>query len=224
MKFLAASFLAVISAAGLASAHLQQGSLSIKGGETFHVGEVVTVTLIQTVGHNNGKYDFYYSKDGGSKWTEIIGNWQGPKEDGATVTYKWTVPNQPSTTAQFRACQLAGGECVDPIYILKSGNFTITNATGIVEMQARSGEPSLRFDPATHALQADFDLARAEDVSLQVLDAAGHEVATLLQGRQEAGSHRVSVFSNRLENASGHLLLNLTMGSESYTQAWNAAR
>ncbi len=220
------SLAAVLVAGTLASAHLEQGSLSIKGGENFKIGDVVKVSLVQTVGHNNGKYDFYYSTNSGTNWTEIVGGFQGPKADGDTVKYNWTVPNKPSTTAQFRACQLAGGECTDPIYILKSPNFTIstTGGTGIRGIASRASAPSLAYDALTRSLDASFELAGSERVSLQILDARGEVVATLVDGRREAGFHRVSVFSNRLEGVSGHFVLKLTLGSESFTQAFNGLR
>jgi hypothetical protein len=216
-------WIAVAVSTTFATAQLKQGSLSIKGGETFKVGQVVQVTFTQLVG-NNGLYDFYWSKDGGVKWTETVGNWQGPKGDNALVTYPWTVPNAVSTTVQFRACQMAGGHCTDPAYILKSPNFTITATSGVLAPAGHAPAPSIRYDAATRSLEAAFELAKAEPVSLQVIDAGGRVVATLAEGRREAGFLRVSVFSNRLENASGRFLLKLDLGAESFTQPWNGVR
>jgi hypothetical protein len=217
--------LALLAMTGtLASAHLKAGSLSVKGGETFIVGEVVKVTLVQNVGHNDGRYDFYYSIDGGTKWTEIVGGFLGPKGDGDTVKYSWTVPNKPTTTAQFRACQLAGGECVDANYILKSPNFTISTTSGVVAPGIAASAPTLRFDGLTNSLEAEFSLASAERVTLQILAADGRVVATLVDGNRDAGHHRFSVFSNSLATATGHYVLKLTLGSESITRSWNGLR
>jgi hypothetical protein len=225
MKTLKACLIAALSMASLAAAQLQQGSLSIKGGESFKVGQIVPVTFIQTLGHTNGTFDFYYSKDNGTKWTEIIGNWQGPKEDGATITYQWTVPNAVTAQGQFRTCEMAGGECLDPTYILKSGTFSIVSATGINQAGAASAAgPSLSFDAATRSLDASFTLGSAEKVTLQVFDAGGQVMATLLDGRQEAGAHHLSLFSNAMEAASGHLMFKLTLGGETYTRVLNLLR
>ena len=165
-----------------------------------------------------------FSKDGGTKWTEIVGGFQGPKADGDTVKYNWTVPNSVTTTGQFRACQLAGGECVDPIYILKSGDFTITTTSGILSQGLAASAPSLQYDVITRSIETSFALAAAEKVSLQVLDARGQVVATLLDGRQDAGFHRMAVFSNQLEGVTGHFVLKLTLASRSFTQSWNVLR
>jgi hypothetical protein len=56
-------------------------------------------------------------------------------------------------------------------------------------------------------------------VTLQAFDASGRVVATLLDGEKAAGSHRLSLFSNRLQQASGNVLLKLTFGAESLTRA-----
>ena len=218
------SLLAVLSFASLASAQLQVGSLSIKGGETFTVGQVVDVSVIQTYGKNNGKYDFYFSKDNGTKWTELVGNYQGPKEDGATVTWKWTVGNTPTTQGMFRVCELAGGECTDPAYVLKSGAFTIVAAgTGLVQAGAGAA-PFLGYDAATRSLNAAFDLAVAQDATVRAYDAGGRLLATLLEGRQEAGSHRYSLFSNRLEAVAGPVIFKLTLGREEFSRVVDALR
>ncbi|MDB5051245.1 MAG: hypothetical protein JWO30_4316 [Fibrobacteres bacterium] len=226
MNYLKSCLIVTLSIASLAAAHLEQGSLSIHGGETFTVGQIVKVTLVQTVGHNNGKYDFYFSKNNGTAWTEIIGNFQGPKEDGATVTYNWTVPNSVTAQGMFRACQLAGGECTDPIYILKSGAFTVVAAgTGIGAVGTASATaPSMTYSPETRSLETSFELSSAEKVTLQVFDARGQVLATLLDGSQEAGVHHLSLFSNALDAASGHLMFKLTVGGETYTRLFNTLR
>jgi len=215
-----------LALASFASAQVQPGSLSIKGGETFTVGQVVDVSLIQTLGHNNGKYDFYYSKDNGTKWTEIIGNYQGPKEDGATVTYKWTVPNAVTTQGMFRACEMAGGECLDPAYILKSGAFSIVPVgTGLNQAGSKTGSaPSMSYATETRSLETSFELGAAQKVTLQAFDGRGRLLATLLDGRREAGIHHLSLFSNRLETVSGQVLFRLTLGGDAFTSVVNILR
>lgn len=208
----------------LASAHLEQGSLSIKGGETFKVGEIVKVTFVQTQGHNDGTYDFYYSTNAGSTWTETVGHFQGPKGDGDTVKYNWTVPNKPTTTAQFRACQLFVSECKDPVYILKSPNFTISTTSGVAVPGFAASAPTLRYDGLTRSLETEFTLASAQRVTLQLLEADGRVIATLVDGQKDAGHHRFSVFSNSLATATGHFVLKLTLGSETITRSWNGLR
>lgn len=216
MRFFHAAFAIAAFAAASSYAHLKSGSLSIKGGESFTVGEKVTVTFVQTVGHNDGRFDFYFSKNGGTSWTEFAAKWPGPKGDNETISYVWTVPNSETTIGQFRACQLAGGECTDANYILKSGNFTIKAAGAGVEPGARALTPALEF--AREGVTAEFNLPTAGRVTLQAFDASGRVLATLVDAEKAAGDHRLSLFSNRLQQASGNVVLKLTFGAESLTR------
>jgi hypothetical protein len=217
------SILAVLLASSVSSAHLLAGSLSIKGGEEFVVGSKVTVTFTQSVGHNNGQYDFYFSKDGGTTWTEFEAHWQGPKGDNAVITYVWTIPNSVTTKGAFRACQLAGGECVDNNYILKSGNFTVaTVASGIVNSSTQGTSPSMEFNPLTASVDVAFSMATAGPVSLQALDAQGKVIATLLDGTRDAGQYQLSLFSNRLKANRGPLFFKLSLSGSVFTRSGSA--
>src|SRR5688500_16281874 len=123
-----AGAVAILGLALAAEAHLVAGSLSIKGGETFSAGSTVNVKWRQNVGHD-GKYDFKFSKDGGTTWVTIDEEKQMPTAAGE-ITYVWTVPNESTTQGQFRVCQL-GDEgtqkpCNSDTYMLKSPNFTVT--------------------------------------------------------------------------------------------------
>jgi hypothetical protein len=221
MKNLKTSIALILAAGSLATAQMDTSSFNIKGGEVFTAGSVHVVGFIQIKGHNDGMYRFLWSKDGGATWIVAMSSWHAPVEDSAVVTYPWTIPDISSNTVRFRACQLAGGEeCKDETYLLTSPDFTITNSTGLAEAGTRGAAPSVRYNAATRSLEASFALAAAERVSLQLIDAAGRVAATLMDGRREAGSHRVSVFSNRLESVAGRYVLRLQVGSESFTRTW----
>jgi hypothetical protein len=201
-----------------AHAHLKQGSLYPKGGESFAIGQKVTIAWVQTQGHD-GLYDLYFSKNAGTSWSEFAGHWQGPKGDGDSVKYEWTVPaNSATTQGVIRVCQLAGGECKDAVYILKSGNFTITTASA-VEAQAPQAAGKLDFDAATGSLAVAFTLASASRVSLQAFDSQGRLLATLLDAEQAAGEHALSLFSNRLASMHGAVAFKLAWGGASLTRS-----
>jgi len=205
-----------------AQAQLKDGSLSIKGGETFTVGQKVSVTLVQTkpgTGTRSGKYDFYISVNGGTSWTEMIGNWQGPTTDNATVTWEWNVTQKPTTTGVFRACLLSGGECTDPTYTLKSGNFTIATSTALASRQAGSAG-KLEFETATGGMSIGFFLAEPARVTLQAFDAQGRLLAVLMDGDHAAGDHALSLFSNRLQSLHGSIAFKLAWGGASLTRSF----
>lgn len=204
-----------------AEAHLVAGSLSIKGGETFSAGSTVNVKWSQDVGHD-GKYDFKYSKDGGTTWTDVEKNKQLPTAAGE-ITYVWTVPGEATTQGQFRVCQQAGGAaCTDATYMLKSPNFTVT-AGSPVRPAAVPEAGSLAYDARTRNLEVSFALSAEGVVLVQAFDAGGRLLATLLEGRRPAGSHRVSVFSSRLA-ADAPVVFRLTAGGRTLSQAASGVR
>ena len=209
---------AVCISATASSAHLKQGSLSPKGGETVVVGQKVVISWVQTLGHD-GKYDLYLSKNGGSSYSEFGTRWQGPTTDGDTVKYPWTVPNSPGATTQLRICQLAAGECTDADHILKSANFTIAPAGSGVVPFADAAAPTLEFDPASRTVMAAFALAAPGRVTLLALDAQGRVLANLYDGEMEAGSHAFSLFATRLRSVSGQVIFRLSFGDGAITRA-----
>lgn len=214
MRSIMHSSMAIALCAFAAQAQLKAGSLSIKGGETFTVGQKVTVTLTQTkagTGTRAGKYDFYFSGNGGSTWKEMVGNWQGPTTDNATVSWDWNITQSPTTTGVFRACLLSGGECTDPTYTLKSDNFTIVASTAL-SSKAADAAGKLGFDAATGAMAIGFSLAEPSRVTLQAFDAQGRVLAVLLDGEHAAGDHSLSLFSNRLQAMHGSVVFKLTWG------------
>jgi hypothetical protein len=207
---LTALALTALCAAG-ASAELKAGSLSIKGGETLVVGDKVTVSFVQTLGRD-GKYDFYFSKNGGASWSEFATRWQGPTGDGDTVKHLWTVPNAPTTMAQWRACQLAGGECTNNDYILKSGVFTIAAVGSAVRGLPGAAGMSLEFDPASRGITAAFTLAAAGRVTLEAFDSQGRLLAALIDGEKPAGTYALPLSPDRLRAVRGATAFRLACG------------
>ncbi|MBS1562026.1 MAG: hypothetical protein JSS89_10500 [Bacteroidetes bacterium] len=63
------------------------------GGEVFDVGQTVTLRWTGTAFPDSVSID--YSTDAGSSWTSIVRNWQ-------QTTYRWLVPNTPSTQCLLR--------------------------------------------------------------------------------------------------------------------------
>jgi hypothetical protein len=217
----------VLMAAGMANAHLLDGSLSVKGGETFTAGQVVPVKWNVNVLHD-GKMDIDYSKDGGTTWTSVKANYPAVAGDN---TFNWTVPSDATTKGKIRVCLGAGSPCSEAKtsspnaapYALISPAFTVSGATS-VSAPAFAGEASLSFNGETRNVNVSFSLASEQDVSLQAFDAQGHLIATLLQGDRGAGYHQLSLYSNRLEAVHGVVVLKLQAGAETRTQSWNLAR
>lgn len=212
-----------VLAMGTAQAHLVAGSLSVKGGESYKAGDMVMVSWTQSAGHNDGKYTIRYSKNGGTDWSVVEEVFQGPKGDNVAVTYHWTVPAGATAQGKIHVNFTRGG-LTDANYNLISGNFTVTGSSAIHSTPADAANPySLRFNAATRSLQASFFMAQEGQAQIQAFDANGKLVATLLEGHRAAGSHDLSIFSNRLD-ASFPLVFQLRMGDRVHSQSWSGIR
>lgn len=222
MKSWRFSVLSILMATASIRAHLLEGSLKPAGGESFKPGDVMTIEWVATQAHT-GKYDIYFSKDGGKTWpTEFAEGWQGSKTDNAKNAYRWTIPAGTTTTqGRIRVCQLFGGHCTEPgTYTLSSENFTISNTAGLPDgMRTGIQAPSIRFHSKSRTIEVAFDLSEASDVSLLVFDADGKLQESLLEGRLQAGAHSFSVPTGQLESV-GPRLFRLKRGDDVTSRIW----
>ena len=208
-------------ALGTAQAHLEPGSLSVKAGDKLQVGATVQVKWTVESTHAPGSFDINLSTNGGTSF-EKIETKTFPLTPGE-FTYSLTVPNKPSTTAQIQLCQYDGTVKCTGVYTLKSPNFTIEAGSSISDEGRSSVSPGLRFNAGTRNLEADFELVKDEKVVIQAFNAQGKLVATLLDGTQEVGVHKLSIFSNGLDNSSP-LVFQMRIGDQVHSQSWNAGR
>ncbi len=220
-QLMLAASMAVLPALSV-SAHLLAGSLTPKGGETYAVGENISIEWVATQAHD-GRYDIYYSKDGGKTYAvELAGPWQGSKTDNAKNVYLWKAPAAAaSTQVRIRICQLFGGHCAEPgTYMMDSpANFTISTSTGL-EREKQASEPRLDFSEDGKSLVAAFTLTGEHEVSLKAFDVSGKCVATVVEGRIGAGEHRLPVFQDGAE-IKGPLMFTMTLdGKAGITQTW----
>lgn len=225
--------LVILLAAGLACAHLGETSLSIKGGETVTPNQSVPIKWTVTVLHAGSDIDL--SVNGGTSWTTIREDF---KEVSGVNTFNWTVTGAATQTARIRICQhgsSSSAACrnqdvnnspsgtVNGNYILVSPAFTIASTSGLGLAAASENGFAIDFMPATRNVNVSFALAESGPVLLQAFDARGSLMATLVESDFAAGSHNLSLSSNRLE-ASGALLFRLTAGGRVQTRNWTPAR
>jgi hypothetical protein len=223
----------ILAAAGLAGAHLGATSLSIKGGETFAPNQSVAIKWTVSVLHAGSDIDL--SLNGGTSWTTIKEDF---KESSGSNTFNWTVTGAATQTARIRICQhesatTAGcrnqdvnnspSGTINGNYILVSPAFTISAPSGLGQAAASQGAFALDFIPATRNVNVSFALAESGPVLLQAFDARGRLMATLVESDFAAGSHKLSLFSNRLD-ISGALLFKLKAGEQVQSWNWTPAR
>jgi hypothetical protein len=194
-------------------AQLKPGSMTPAGGEAYHVGQEVSVKWTQEKG-NDGKYDLYFSKNGGTRFSEFEANWQGPTTDNTEVTYKWKVPAGSETeNGVLRVCQMAGGHCSDRNYVLDSEAFAVTtNAVAIAPKSVTKN--GILLQGSKGALSASFKLNQAGRVTLKALNLEGREIATLIDQQASAGDFQFDLFSRALQGQKGPLFFNLSLDNQ----------
>jgi hypothetical protein len=218
---------ALITAA-IANAHLTANSLVPAGGETLKVGDQVTITWDVQTSHNKG-IDIALSKNNGTNWTNIRTDFQDTRSE--TVSFKWTIPaDAQSSQAKFRICQQ--GPCNDTPehglsnpdrqapWRLVSNTFVIQGSSALVT-PVGSEKLAVDFNPANRTVEVSFALAAPGKATLQAFNLEGRLVATLLDGRYEPGSHKLSVFANSLKSAQG-LVLKLNVAGVTRSHTWLA--
>ncbi|HLP40558.1 MAG TPA: hypothetical protein VK465_03540 [Fibrobacteria bacterium] len=201
----------VLGAAMAAEAHV--GSLSIKGGEKYKVGQVVNVSLNVVSAHSPNKFDLTYSTNGGTSFEKVETK---TATGGGVKTFAWTVPNKPSTTAQFKICQWDDNSNTDKTcaYKVVSPNFTIEAATtGLSQGKSLSADSRLGFETASGKVMASFTLTAPAKVLIQAFTLKGELVSTLLDEVKGPGAHNLN-FDDVSLSSSLPKLFRMSIGDE----------
>lgn len=188
MKHLAAISLAL---AVSASAHIKAGSLNVKSGTSWTVGQKVSLSWSASIDHNKSSYNLWYSVDSGKNWTSIKTGIPGAASNVA-VTYEWTVPNQPTTKGIVRVFQTFGGTVSSNLskpgdYTLFSPPFQIVPASAV----APSAAPIASLRQTGDRLE--IGLPSARTARLEVLGLDGSLLRTIDLGAAAAGNGEASL-------------------------------
>jgi hypothetical protein len=222
--------LALLALTNFAGAHLGATSLSPKATDMLTVGQAVNISWTVTTAHPGGT-DIAFSKDGGTTWTTIK---QGFEDKMGSNTFNWTGPDAMTNTGKIRICQRGsstGRTCTDADnisapggsapYVLVSGAFMVMASTGIIDPNSESNSLALNFRSDSRNVEVSFINSQSQPFLLQAFDTQGRLVANLIDGNYAAGSHQLSVFSNRLEMNAKALVFKLKVGNQVKTQTWN---
>ena len=174
----------ILTFVGTAVAHVQLDYPV--GGETFYVGEVVTVQWHILVQHNQEDWDLYFSSDGGTTYDPVVLDL--PVEQ---LEYDWTVPDVLTEEGRIKIVQDNTG--ID--YSDSSGNFTIEEGATPAEGGEQSpGAPQLvaaQPNPFHRTTAITYELSAGGPVELTIYDRAGRRVRQLVTGTHAAGSHSI---------------------------------
>ncbi len=156
------------------------------GGETFTVGEILTVQWHILVEHNQQDWDLYFSSDGGTTYDPI--ELDLPVEQ---LQYDWTVPDVLTEQARIKIVQDNTGTD----YSDSSGNFTIEEgSTGADEHGEHPGTLELLAthpNPFSDTATIRFALPAVGAVDLAIYGRSGQRARTLLSAQRPAGEHSV---------------------------------
>jgi hypothetical protein len=175
-----------------ASAHIQKGSLSVKSGTVYTVGQIVTISWSAEIDHNKSNYNLWFSSDSGKTWTSVKTGIPG-QASGVLVNYSWTVPDKPTTKGMIRVFQTFGGTvATSPSnpgdYTLFSPVFQI-KATSAVAAPHASSATSLRVVGDRVAVR--FSASSSRTASVEVLDLDGSRLGSRMLSSVGSGADEV---------------------------------
>lgn len=164
-----------VALAGIASAHIKPGSLSIVRGTVYNAGQKVAISWAASIDHNKSPYTLWFSPDSGKTWNTVKTGIPG-MSGSAAVTYEWTVPAQATKGGMIRVFQTFGGTvATSPSnpgdYTLFSPLFEIKASTSVAPRGANDSRASLRL--LGTRLVARFDAIGNERATLELVGLDG---------------------------------------------------
>ncbi|MDX2432403.1 MAG: T9SS type A sorting domain-containing protein [Bacteroides sp.] len=140
-----------------------------EGGETYHSGDMVTITWTETVSHKTLDWDLLFSNDGGQTWISLKADI--PKE---VLSYQWLVPDVSTMKGKIKVIQ--DNEKQD--YESTSQNFTVVSTTGIRDPE-KVPEIEVYPNPFTEYATINFENPDQYNHTLTIYNARGGMVRSI---------------------------------------------
>ena len=185
--------------------------------------EAWTHAGIDTMATGVMRFDLWYnvSFDGGATWgtAQNLSNFRAGKESAVMSSLAENLQTVTSNTWRARVEYLgdlkgaaASTDTLDNVYyqefdVVNTGSFVGSENVTPNRFALAQNYPN-PFNPST---QITFELPSSNTASLKVFDVLGREVATLANGRLQAGSHTVTFDASKL--ASGMYIYKLESGN-----------
>lgn len=175
-------------------------------GETLRFGEQ---TNIRWNYDNVGQFDMYVSFNGGQSW-DLIAN----SVVAAERQYGWLIPNANTDNAVIKATYLGDADLVYSTteFFTIEGNTSVENP----ELAGFLFEGAVP-NPVTYDTDLRFTIPNTDKVTLELYDARGTKVMTIVDNRTyAAGSHNVALSAAEL--SSGTYFVRLNVGGINLTR------
>lgn len=167
-------------------------------GESLSFGEKTNVRWNYD---NVDRFDLFVSFDAGSTWENMASSVIAPER-----VYSWMVPNANTDKAQIKATYIGNPKLVystTEFFIIK-GNTSVENP-----LDAGFAFEGAVPNPFTYETQINFTLPHSETVTLELYDATGSKLMTLVDAKTfAAGSHRVALNADKLPSGAYFIRLN----------------
>ena len=153
------------------------------GGENWEVGTDYNITWSR---QDVSLVKIEYSTDNGSVWLDVVAS--TPAAIGA---YNWTIPNTPSTECLVRLSDVGNAAVND----VSDNTFTIEDPVSADDL--KSGIPKEYalyqnypnpFNPST---KIEFAIPSQSQVTIDVFNQLGEQVATILNSNLSAGYYKI---------------------------------
>lgn len=205
MKYLSILWLIIVLGFQPVSAHV--GLDYPRGGESFNVGETVTIQWHVIIAHDQQNWDLFFSSDGGANWTSILSDI--PVEQ---TSYDWTVPDMQTDQGRIKIVMDNNGfdyeDSSADFVIQEVSTNLITEGAVTPHFQLKPNYPN----PFNSSTVIRYSLTQKSLVDLQIFSLKGKSVNSLIRETQQVGNYQVRW--NGLDNngnpvASGVYLLRL---------------
>ncbi len=152
-----------------------------KGGESFQLGNTITIQWTEVINHGDANWDLLFSKDAGETWDTIRAD-----IDLMTLEYNW----EPAVETDSGIIRIIQDNEVGLIYHADSEAFEIKSlSTSTFAIDPGKFSLGVYPNPMSKYTLISFSTVRNRRVALDLLDREGRHLVNIYAGRLENGYH-----------------------------------
>lgn len=154
-----------------------------KGGESFQIGNTITIQWTEELNHGEANWDLLFSQDAGETWDTIRAD-----IDLMTLEYHW----DPMVETDAGIIRIIQDNAMGLIYNADSEPFEIRSlSTSVVDVDPGRFSLQVFPNPLRFGGVARFSTTLQRDVTLDLIDREGRYLTTIYSGHLEGGTHSI---------------------------------